>query len=126
MTKITLTHNGKEVCVGMTSKDTAKFWINDKRYFQEMEGFGVDVKVINRKSVASKKYIYFVVEGGKEYKLFMEDFLAHAWKYPKEGSQFADKFDPKLVISEKVAGELNEKRKIKDDEEWEMIKLRNL
>ena len=112
--KLTLTHNGKEVKYGEARGDTAVIWINEARYFQEMEGFGIDKSQQNK--LSKYKYLYFKVYGQqfREYKVKSQDFFALAWKYPKEGSRFEKSFDSKLVISEKVAGELNEKR-VKDD-----------
>jgi hypothetical protein len=123
--KITLTHNGNKIIIGRIASDEingqkVKFpilWINEHRYFREMGGFGFDLKLADKFS--KYKYIQFDLYTNKGYRVYTEDFLAHAWRYPKEGSQFAESFEPKLVISEKVAEELNALRIKKDNEDFQ-------
>jgi hypothetical protein len=129
---LTLTHNKQKITIGWIVKENingrsteiVKLWINEGRYFQEMGGFGFDSKLANR--LSKYKYIQFNLYTGKRYIVFMEDFLANAWTYPKKGSQFADTFAPKLVMEEEKIAGLNEIRRKRDDEEWEKIKLMNL
>lgn len=129
--KITLTHNGNKIIIGRIASDEingqkVKFpilWINEHRYFREMGGFGFDLKLADKFS--KYKYIQFDLYTGKRYRVYTEDFMANAWAYPKNDSRFKDDFAKKLVLAEEKVAELNDIRKKRDEDEWEMIKLRN-
>ena len=81
----------------------ATFFINEKRYFRELPGFGRDVKVFPKKDLEFCKYYNFKWDG-KEYWIEAEVFNQHAWKYPKKDSLEYKatplNFAQKLVLTE--------------------------
>jgi len=117
MTQIVITHNGQQVNVGKTLKDTAWFYITPARYFKEANACGFDKKLLKR--VGKYKYIYFQMFSGPDFKIYTDDFLANAWPYPRNDSQYRDVFAPKLVLTLVKLAELNGKRRDRDEEELE-------
>lgn len=89
----------------------AIFEITPARYFAEADSIGIDEAVFKRKSVSWCLEFEFRLWNGERYLIRRNDFMDKAWIYPpgnKKGYKAPrDVFAPKLVITRKMAEELD-------------------
>ncbi len=101
---------GKKVIVGERDYERARFWINQNRYFQEADAFGIDEEVLNK--ISDVRYLVFRLWDGRIFRVSMEDFKRYAWFYPpKDDPSYkanSSVFRPKLVMTIKQFQKLYE------------------